>query len=78
MNYLKLDSNIWIIESYHINLSIQIIQQGIGVCNGQVLVDLCYQEDHVADADFNVVMASEGNSSSWKVGWRPGHQKGIQ
>ena len=55
---LKLSQrHLWDIEK----IFTQIAATSIGVCNGQVLVDLCYQEDHVADADFNVVMASDGN-----------------
>jgi ribonuclease PH len=31
-----------------------------GVLDGELLLDLCYQEDHRADVDFNVVMTGEG------------------
>ena len=31
-----------------------------GILGDQVLVDLCYEEDSKADADFNIVMASDG------------------
>ena len=32
----------------------------VGILGDQVLVDLCYEEDSKADADFNIVMASDG------------------
>ena len=32
----------------------------VGILGDQVLVDLCYEEDSQADADFNIVMASDG------------------
>ena len=32
----------------------------VGILVDQVLVDLCYEEDSKADADFNIVMASDG------------------
>lgn len=32
----------------------------VGILDNQVLVDLCYEEDSKADADFNIVMASDG------------------
>ena len=32
----------------------------VGILDDQVLVDLCYEEDSKADADFNIVMASDG------------------
>jgi ribonuclease PH len=32
----------------------------IGIFEENILVDLCYEEDSVADADFNIVMASDG------------------
>ena len=38
----------------------QVAATSIGICDEQVLVDLCYEEDSVADADFNIVMASDG------------------
>ena len=31
----------------------------VGILGDQVLVDLCYEEDSKADADFNIVMASD-------------------
>ena len=31
----------------------------IGIFNDQILVDLCYEEDSKADADFNIVMAAD-------------------
>ena len=38
----------------------QVAATSVGICDEQVLVDLCYEEDSVADADFNIVMASDG------------------
>ncbi len=32
----------------------------VGVVNGQAVLDLCYDEDSVAEVDFNVVMTAEG------------------
>jgi ribonuclease PH len=32
----------------------------VGLLNGQLLLDLCYEEDFAADVDFNVVLTSEG------------------
>ena len=32
----------------------------VGILGDKVLVDLCYEEDSRADADFNIVMASDG------------------
>jgi len=32
----------------------------VGVVNGQTVLDLCYDEDSVAEVDFNVVMTAEG------------------
>ena len=32
----------------------------VGILGDQVLVDLCYEEDSKADADFKIVMASDG------------------
>ena len=32
----------------------------VGVVGGQVLLDLCYEEDYRAEADFNVVMTDRG------------------
>ena len=32
----------------------------VGIFGDKVLVDLCYEEDSKADADFNMVMASDG------------------
>ena len=31
----------------------------VGIVNGEVLLDLCYEEDFAADVDFNVVMTDE-------------------
>jgi ribonuclease PH len=32
----------------------------VGILNGQLLLDLCYEEDFSADVDFNVVLTAEG------------------
>jgi ribonuclease PH len=32
----------------------------VGLCGGKVLLDLCYDEDHRAEVDFNVVMTGNG------------------
>ena len=32
----------------------------VGIVGGEVLLDLCYEEDAEADADFNIVMTAEG------------------
>jgi ribonuclease PH len=32
----------------------------VGIVHGNMLLDLCYDEDRVADVDFNVVMTSKG------------------
>ena len=32
----------------------------LGLVNGEMLLDLCYQEDSVAEVDFNVVMTGDG------------------
>ncbi|RME75788.1 MAG: ribonuclease PH [Chloroflexi bacterium] len=32
----------------------------VGVVNGELLLDLCYEEDAAAEVDFNVVMTGEG------------------
>ena len=37
----------------------------VGILGDQVLVDLCYEEDSKADADFNIVMASDGGTVSY-------------
>jgi ribonuclease PH len=31
----------------------------VGVVNGRMLLDLCYEEDYQADVDFNVVMTDK-------------------
>ncbi len=33
----------------------------VGIVKGEPMVDLCYEEDCIADVDMNVVMTSEGN-----------------
>ena len=32
----------------------------VGIVDGEVLLDLCYEEDAEAEADFNIVMTAEG------------------
>ena len=32
----------------------------VGIIDGQLLLDLCYEEDFAADVDFNVVLTSQG------------------
>jgi ribonuclease PH len=32
----------------------------VGILKGQLLLDLCYEEDFSADVDFNVVLTSQG------------------
>ena len=32
----------------------------VGLVNGEVLLDMCYEEDYRAEADFNVVMTDQG------------------
>ena len=32
----------------------------VGIVDGEVLLDLCYEEDSEAEADFNIVMTAEG------------------
>ncbi len=32
----------------------------VGVVNGEAVLDLCYEEDHRAEVDFNIVMTHEG------------------
>jgi ribonuclease PH len=32
----------------------------IGQVNGETLLDLCYEEDHIADVDINFVMTESG------------------
>jgi ribonuclease PH len=32
----------------------------VGICDGKALLDLCYDEDHRAEVDFNVVMTGTG------------------
>jgi ribonuclease PH len=32
----------------------------VGLCGGKALLDLCYEEDHRAEVDFNVVMTGNG------------------
>ena len=33
----------------------------VGILNGQVLLDLCYEEDSRAEVDCNVVMTADGS-----------------
>jgi len=32
----------------------------VGILKNQLLLDLCYEEDFVADVDFNVVLTADG------------------
>lgn len=41
-------------------LSAQVAAVSLGVVEGLVLLDLCYEEDSAADSDFNIVMTSAG------------------
>ncbi len=40
--------------------STQVAAISLGLVNGQLLLDLCYEEDSAASADFNVVMTGQG------------------
>jgi ribonuclease PH len=40
--------------------STEVAAISLGLVNGQLLLDLCYEEDSTATADFNVVMTGEG------------------
>ena len=44
----------------HAEIFTPIAATSIGIFEEEILVDLCYEEDSVADADFNIVMASDG------------------
>ena len=39
----------------------QLAAVSVGILKQQVLLDLCYEEDSEADADFNIVMNNNGN-----------------
>ncbi len=39
----------------------QVAATSVGLSKGNILVDMCYKEDSVADVDMNVVMDSDGN-----------------
>ena len=39
----------------------QVAAVSVGILDGQPLLDLCYQEDAIADVDVNVVMNAEGD-----------------
>jgi ribonuclease PH len=39
----------------------QIAAISVGIIENEVLLDLCYEEDSRADADFNIVMNNEGD-----------------
>jgi ribonuclease PH len=41
-------------------LRTQVAAVSLGLVGGQLLLDLCYKEDSVASADFNIVMTAEG------------------
>jgi ribonuclease PH len=38
----------------------QVAATSVGIVNGQMLLDLCYEEDSHAEVDFNVVMTDKG------------------
>jgi ribonuclease PH len=41
-------------------LTTQVAAISLGLVEGELLLDLCYEEDHAATADFNIVMTGEG------------------
>ena len=40
-------------------LATNIAATSVGIMNGSILLDLCYEEDSKADADFNIVMGKD-------------------
>jgi ribonuclease PH len=38
----------------------QVAATSVGIVNGKMLLDLCYEEDSQAEVDFNVVMTDKG------------------
>ena len=57
------DAGTWLIEngltSEHIMKEL-VAAVSIGIVNGKVTVDLCYEEDSLADVDMNIVMTESG------------------
>lgn len=51
-------NNMGIVSS--IPLKDAVVATSVGVCHNQLLLDLCYDEDSDASADFNVVMTGKG------------------
>ena len=45
---------------HHRVLKTSVAAVSVGVVQGEPLLDLCYEEDAIADVDFNVVMTAEG------------------
>ena len=44
----------------HIPVKLGVAAVSVGVVDGEAILDLCYEEDHRAEVDFNVVMTDEG------------------
>ena len=44
-----------------VEAQVQVAGISVGIVGGGVVVDLCYEEDSVADVDMNVVVASDGS-----------------
>ena len=42
-------------------LSIEVAAISLGLVDGRLLLDLCYEEDSAASADFNIVMTGDGH-----------------
>jgi len=57
------DAGTWLVEngltSKHIMKEL-VAAISIGIVNGNVIVDLCYEEDSLADVDMNIVMTESG------------------
>ena len=47
-------------QGIHIPLFAQCAAVSVGIVEGEVLLDLCYEEDVTADVDMNIVMRSDG------------------
>jgi ribonuclease PH len=45
---------------HHVPLNSAVAATSVGVVDGEVLLDLCYDEDYRAHVDFNVVMTDKG------------------
>jgi ribonuclease PH len=41
-------------------LHTQVAAVSLGLVDGELLLDLCYEEDSAASADFNIVMTADG------------------